>query len=71
MPDDPELEMNALRMGRLWRKPPPGLLRHSDRGSQYCSADYQALLGEYGVVTSMSRKAIAGTTHRWKASSTV
>lgn len=56
MPDDPELGMNALRTGRLWRKPPPTLLRHSDRGSQYCSADYQALLGEYGMVTSMSRK---------------
>ena len=36
-----ELGMNALRMGRLRRKPSPGLLRHSDRG---------------GMVASMSRK---------------
>lgn len=51
-----ELVMNALRMARFRRKPAPGLLHHSDRGSQYCSSDYQALLGEYGMVASMSRK---------------
>jgi len=51
-----ELVMNALRMARFRRKPAPGVLHHSDRGSQYCSGDYQALLGEYGMVTSMSRK---------------
>ena len=51
-----ELVMNALRMARFRRKPMPGLLHHSDRGSQYCSGDYQALLGEYGMIASMSRK---------------
>lgn len=51
-----ELAMNALRMARFRRKPAPGLLHHSDRGSQYCSGDYQALLAEYGMVASMSRK---------------
>ena len=51
-----ELVMNALRMARFRRKPKPGLLHHSDRGSQYCSGDYQALLAEYGMVASMSRK---------------
>lgn len=51
-----ELVMNALRMARFRRKPAPGLLHHSDRGSQYCSGDYQALLAEYGMAASMSRK---------------
>jgi putative transposase len=51
-----ELVMNALRMARFHCKPKPGLLHHSDRGSQYCSGDYQALLAEYGMVASMSRK---------------
>lgn len=51
-----ELVMNALRMARLRRKPASGALHHSDRGSQYCSHDYQALLAEYGMVASMSRK---------------
>lgn len=51
-----ELVMNALRMARFRRKPQPDLLHHSDRGSQYCSGDYQALLAEYGMVASMSRK---------------
>jgi putative transposase len=51
-----ELVMNALRMARFRRKPQPDLLHHSDRGSQYCSGDYQALLAKYGMVASMSRK---------------
>ncbi|MEN3033131.1 IS3 family transposase [Chromobacterium amazonense] len=51
-----ELVMDALRMARFRRKPAPGLLHHSDRGSQYCSHDYQALLAEYGMRASMSRK---------------
>lgn len=51
-----ELVINALRMARFRRKPKPGLLHHSDRGSQYCSHAYQALLTEYGMKASMSRK---------------
>jgi putative transposase len=51
-----ELVMNALRMARFRRKPAPGVLHHSDRGSQYCSHDYQALLAEYGMTCSMSCK---------------
>jgi hypothetical protein len=31
-------------------------MHHSDRGSQYCGDDYQALLREYGMLASMSRK---------------
>jgi putative transposase len=38
------------------RRPPPGLLHHSDRGSQYASRDYQDLLEEHGMTCSMSRK---------------
>jgi putative transposase len=51
-----ELAMDALRMARFHRKPASGLLHRSDRGSQYCSGDYQALLAEYGMRCSMSRK---------------
>jgi transposase InsO family protein len=32
------------------------VIRHSDRGSQYCSHDDQALLKQYGMTASMSRK---------------
>jgi len=51
-----ELVASALRMALQHRQPPPGLLLHSDRGSQYASAEYQALLAEHGMVCSMSRK---------------
>lgn len=39
-----KLVMDALQMAIANRQPPPGLLHHSDRGSQYASDDYQALL---------------------------
>jgi putative transposase len=51
-----ELAMDALRMAKFRRQPGPGLLHHSDRGSQYCSGDYQGLLAAYGMRCSMSRK---------------
>jgi putative transposase len=38
------------------RKPPKGLIHHSDRGSQYCSPEYQKLLKQFGLIPSMSRK---------------
>ena len=38
------------------REPQPGLLIHSDRGSQYASAEYQNLLKQHGLICSMSRK---------------
>lgn len=47
---------NALQMALARRHPEPGLLHHSDRGSQYTCHDYQALLASYGIVVSMSRK---------------
>lgn len=37
-----------------WRWPIVGLIHHSDRGSQYLSDDYQALLKEHGIECSMS-----------------
>lgn len=51
-----ELVINALRMAYWRRKPKAGLIHHSDRGSQYCSADYRELLKKYGMDASMSRK---------------
>jgi putative transposase len=50
------LVCDALRMAIQQRRPPPGLIVHSDRGSQYASAQYQALLASHGFVCSMSRK---------------
>ena len=51
-----QLVVDALRMAYWRRKPPPGLLHHSDRGSQYASKNYQQELKEYNMVCSMSRK---------------
>ncbi len=51
-----QLVIDALQMALTARQPPPGLLHHSDRGSQYASDDYQALLTQAGMVGSMSRK---------------
>ena len=38
------------------KRPGPGLIHHSDRGSQYCAQDYQGLLREFGKHASMSRR---------------
>ena len=51
-----ELALAALRMAYWRKKPAPGLIHHSDRGSQYCSHEYRGLLAEYDMTTSMSRK---------------
>jgi len=45
-----------MLMGIWWRKPGKGLIHHSDRGSQYCSDDFQTLLVRYDMVCSMSHK---------------
>ena len=47
---------DALRMAWFRRRPQAGLIFHSDRGSQYCSGQFQALLTGYGMRSSMSRK---------------
>ena len=46
----------AFHMALGQRQPAPGLLHHSDRGSQYASAEYQSQLRAAGMVCSMSRK---------------
>ena len=51
-----ELTLSALRMALSRRVVEPGLVHHSDRGSQYASGDYTGLLKEKGVQISMSRK---------------
>lgn len=50
------LVIAALRQARMRRGNPKGVLLHSDRGSQYCSTEYQRLLKEFGYICSMSRK---------------
>ena len=50
------LVVGALRAAYSRHKPKPGLIHHSDRGSQYCSSAYRALQVSYGMTTSMSRK---------------
>ena len=50
------LTLRALEMAVAQRQPAPGLLHHSDRGSQYACGDYQAALGQQGMICSMSRK---------------
>ena len=50
------LIMNALQMAIWRRQPVPGLLFHSDRGSQYCSKDFQKMLTKHQMISSMSRK---------------
>jgi len=49
-----DLVMDALTMAWFRKRPAPGLIHHSDRGSQYCSHDFQALLSRYGMLASMS-----------------
>ncbi len=50
------LVVNALRSALYQRHPRVGLLHHSDRGSQYASGDFQAVLSEQGIACSMSRR---------------
>jgi putative transposase len=48
--------VRALQMAFWRRKPPPGLLHHSDRGSQYASREYREHLNVMRMDQSMSRK---------------
>jgi putative transposase len=50
------LALEALRMAYWRRKPAPGLIYHSDRGSQYAAGDYQRQLETFQMIPSMSRK---------------
>lgn len=51
-----ELVINALNSAFMRAGKPKGVILHSDRGSQYCSNDYQNLIKKYDFVCSMSRK---------------
>jgi putative transposase len=51
------LVTEALTRAQKERRPQPGLLHHSDRGIQYASSAYRALLGKYQITPSMSRAA--------------
>jgi putative transposase len=51
-----KLALDALRMALTERQPQSGLIHHSDRGSQYASCEYQQLLAQHHLVSSMSRK---------------
>ena len=51
-----DLALRALHRAIAMRQPPPGLIHHSDRGSQYCSDDYRRLVKRAGMISSMSGK---------------
>ena len=51
-----DLALTAMKRALALRQPPRGILHHSDRGSQYCSGDYQKLLANHGILPSMSGK---------------
>jgi transposase InsO family protein len=51
-----ELALSALRMAQEARRPAPGLIHHSDRGSQYTSGEYRGELAAHGMMASMSAK---------------
>ena len=51
-----DLVGRALSQAVAAQRPTPGLIHHSDRGSQYCAHDYQALLRQSGMHASMSRR---------------
>lgn len=50
------LTYGALRMALFRRHRPRGVIVHSDRGSQYCSREYQQLLESSGLICSMSAR---------------
>jgi len=51
-----DLVNDALLMAIWQRKPPRGLIWHTDRGSQYCSDSHAKLAKQHGIIQSMSRK---------------
>lgn len=51
-----DLATTALSRAIAIRQPQPGLIHHSDRGSQYCAYEYRGLLKKHGIIASMSGK---------------
>jgi Integrase core domain len=60
------LVKDALLMARWRRRPTKGLIFNSDRGSQYCSHEFQATMKAWGIQSSMSRQGqlLGQRTHR-------
>ena len=58
----------ALQMAIMQRSPAAGLVMHSDRGTQYASAQHQGVLKKYGLVGSMSRNSNCWDTPSWRDS---
>ncbi len=50
------LAIAAVQTALTMRRPPEGLIHHSESGSQYCPVDYQATLRRHGIRISMSGK---------------
>ena len=53
---DTVLVQEGLWMACLRPRPPRGVIFHSDRGTQYCSADFRDMVDAHGFLRSMSRK---------------
>jgi transposase InsO family protein len=62
-----ELACEALQMALDARSPGPALVFHSDRGSQYTSAEFRRLLNRHCITQSFSRPGSAGTTRSRRA----
>ena len=50
------LTLAALQQALTERRPPVGLIHHSDRGSHYTGTSYQRLVSAHGLLASMSRR---------------
>jgi putative transposase len=53
---DTLLALAALNVAIETRRPPPGCIHHSDRGTQYASEGYREILAQHGFIGSMSRR---------------
>ncbi len=65
-----DIVTDALTMAWFRKRPAPGLMHHSDRGSQYASQVFQEKLRAYGMTCSMSRKGNCWTMRRRRVGST-
>jgi transposase InsO family protein len=64
-----ELVLATVRMAVIRRRPPRGLMLHSDRGVQYTNGQFQEIAEGHGFIQSMSRKGDCWTTHARRRSS--
>src|SRR3954454_15134782 len=65
------LVLDALNMGIYNRRPQPGLIHHSDRGSQYTSVEFDSRLKEVGLLPSMGSVADACDNSLWPRASSL